>query len=123
MLRVHLADGRTLRFDLQDERQAAAWIKHSQDDSFQETVRGLTVQHNGVQYSLPRPSDFGRIWLFAELLQPDDAVRFKGGERLVCQADETRVVVMVHDAQRAARVSLSKPGVQCYNPERDRRGD
>lgn len=116
MLRVHLADGRTLRFDLQDEQQAARWAEYAKNATFQQAIRGLTVQHNGVQYSLPRPDGFERVWLSAELLPPDQAQRFKGGERLICQADQSRMTLMAHDAQRAARVSLSKPGVQCYNP-------
>lgn len=116
MLQVHLSDGRTLRFDLQDEQQAAAWLEQSRSGAFQASVRGLTIQHNGVQYSLPRPTGFKRLWLFAESLDPDTDQRFKGGERIVIQADDMRVVLMAHDAQRAARVSLSKPGTQCYNP-------
>lgn len=116
MLRVHLADGRTLRFDLGDERQAAEWLERARDHAFQASVRGITVQHNGVQYSMSRPAGFRRVWLFAESMPPDSEQKFKGGERIVGQADSVRAVVMVHDAQRAARVSLSKPGTQCYNP-------
>ena len=116
MLRAHLADGRTLCFDLQDERQAAEWLERVRDSSFQSALRGLTVQHNGVMYSLPAPIGFSRVFLSAELLQADKDQRFKGGERLICQADEARIVIMVHEAQRAARVSLSKTGQQCYNP-------
>lgn len=121
MLRVHLADGRTLHFDLKDERQAAEWLERVKDHAFQASLRGVTVQHNGAQYSVARPSGFGRVWMFAEALPPDPASKFKGGERATVQADEVRAVVMVHDAQRAARVSLSKTGQQCYNPVEWRR--
>lgn len=116
MLRAHLADGRTLCFDLQNEKQAEEWLRHVRDSAFQATLRGLTIQHNGVMYSLPRPVGFHRVFLFAEQLPADEGQKFKGGERLTCQADEARVSVMTHKAQRAARVSLSKPGAQCYNP-------
>ena len=116
MLRVHLTDGRTLCFDIEDPRQAAEWLERAQDLGFQDTIRGLTVQHNGVQYSMPRPAGFARVWLFAEAMPPDPELKFKGGERIIGQADNVRAILMVHEAQRAARISLSKPGWQCYNP-------
>lgn len=116
MLRAHLADGKTLSFDLADPRGAAEWLKLANDHRFQDQLRGLTVQHNGVQYSLPRPQGFRRVWMYAELLVPRLDQGFKGGERLVGQVDNVRATVMVHSSQRAARVSLSKPGTQCYNP-------
>lgn len=123
MLRAHLADGRTLRFDLASPSAAAKWLELVKDHRFQQQLRGLTVQHNGVQYSLPRPQGFRRVWLQAELLQPDPEHGVKGGERMIAQVDKVRVVVMAHSSQRAARVSLSNPGTQCYNPlERFRAG-
>ena len=116
MLRAHLADGRTLRFDLSSPGDAAEWLRLVNDHQFQGQLRGLTVQHNGVQYSLPRPQGFQRVWMFAELLDPEPGKGFKGGERVVAQVDKVRVTVMAHSSQRAARVSLSNPGTQCYNP-------
>lgn len=121
MLRVHLTDGRTLRFDLSDDRQAEQWLGRVSDAKFQADITGLTLQTNGTQLSLTKPSGYERIWMFAERLLADPDQRFKGGERIVCQADETRTVVMMHAAQRAARVSLFKPGTQCYNPVERRR--
>lgn len=116
MLRVHLTDGRTLRFDLSDERQASKWLEQIKDTTFQACVTGLTLQCNGTQLSLTRPGGYERVWMFAEHLPAVQEQRFKGGERIICQADETRTTVMVHAEQRAARVSLFKPGTQCYNP-------
>lgn len=121
MLRVHLTDGRTLCFDIGDAQQAAEWVKRARDYSFQAAVTGLTVQHNGVQYSLPRPVGFREVWFFAESLPSDESQKFKGGERLVCQADGTRVLVMAHSEQKAARVSLSKTGRMVYIPGMEER--
>jgi len=121
VLCVHLASGRTLRFDLADEGQTREWRDRAGDRSFQSEVRGLTIRHNGVQYSLPRPDGFGRVFMFAERLEPDEGQKFKGGERLVLQAGDVRLVVMAHEAQRASRVSLTKTGTVVYNPL-ERRG-
>lgn len=123
MLRVHLADGTTLRFELSDESQAAEWIGLAGDWGFQSKIRALTIQHNGVQYSLPSPPGFERVFMYAEQLEPNGQQRFKGGERIVCQADNVRAILMVHDAQRASRLSLSKTGIQCYNPMVEERSD
>jgi len=116
MLRAHLADGCTLCFDLQDERQAADWLRHVRSSKFQRKLRALTIQHRGVMYSLPKPSGYERVFMFAESLPANEKARFKGGYRLFCQVDDNRVSLMVHEAQRAARVSVSKTGQQCYNP-------
>lgn len=116
MLRVHLSDGRTLRFNLEDESEAERWRDSVADAKFQSSITGITTQHNGVGYSLSRPDGYSDIFMFAEHLPEDVPQKFKGGQRMICQADNARLVVMVHDAQRSARVSLSKPGVMRYNP-------
>ena len=116
MLRVHLTDGRTLRFDLKSERQAAKWLNSARDHKFQSEITGITIKHGGVSYSLSRPRGCGDVFLFAEYLVKNTAQKFKGGGRVVCQADDTRISLMVHEAQRAAHVSVSKTGQQCYNP-------
>lgn len=116
MLRVHLIDGRTLRFDLKDECQAAKWLRSARDFKFQSTITGITVKHDGVSYSLSRPRGCGDVFMFAEYLEENAAQKFKGGGRIICQADDTRINLMVHENQRAAHVSLSKTGQQCYNP-------
>lgn len=116
MLRVHLTDGRTLRFDLKDERHAAKWLRSARDLDFQSTITGITLKHGGVSYSLSRPRGCGNVFMFAEYLEENAAQKFKGGGRIICQADDTRINLMVHEAQRAAHVSLSKTGQQCYNP-------
>lgn len=116
MLQVHLTDGRTLHFDLEDQRQADDWSVKAREPCFQGAISGLSLLQNGVLYSLPRPYGFRRVWLFAESLRPDSARRFKGGERITGQVDSVRATVMVHRGQRAVRIGLTNPGLQCYNP-------
>lgn len=116
MLKIHLSNGRTLSFDLSDPQKAKEWLSLVRRPQFQESIRGMTVQHNGNSYSLSRPDSFRRLWLFAEHLEPEPTTKFKGGKRLVCQADNVRIAVMVHESSKAVRVSLSKTGTQCYNP-------
>lgn len=115
-MKVHLSSGKTLSFDLSDPNKANEWLDLVRKPEFQASIRGMTVQHNGGVYSLSRPDSFRHLWLFAEHLEPDLSTKFKGGNRLVCQADDVRITMMVHEASRAVRVSLSKTGRQCYNP-------
>lgn len=117
MLLVHLATGETKRFDLRDVCDVRAWLDKARSLEFQQTIRAMTVLLNGVSYSFARPDGFkGDVFSFAEWLEPDARRKFKGGERLTCQAGDVRVVLMAHDAQSAARVSISRTGRQCYNP-------
>jgi len=113
---VHTADGRTEEIDLDDEEQARTWLHRLRDPVFRDAVSGLSVSHNGVVYSLPRPRNFRQVSMTAEASQ--GAGRNKGGERLLCFADEVKLVVMVHREQKATvRVSLSKPGRRRFDPE------
>ncbi len=115
MLKVHLKDGRTLRFDLSDEQQARDWIANAGDLDFQSRITGVAIHHRGVQYSVPRP-DGNDVFMFAERVEPDRERRIKGGERLICQTGDMRLTMMVHEAQKAARVNLVRTGTQRYNP-------
>lgn len=116
MLKVHKADGMTLRFNLEDEQEAKAWLDCCKDPMFQAQISGLTVAQKGVQYSLPRPQGFLRQFFQAEYVQPTPDGKVKGGERLICVADDSRIILMVHLAQRAARFAVCKVGKQRYNP-------
>lgn len=122
MLKVNLTDGRTLRFDLTNPAEAVAWADLARNHAFQAQITGLTVACNGVSYSLPRPKDFGEgIFLFAEAVEEDPEQRIKGGERLFCHAGDVQVAMLVHAAQRAARVDVTRLGRQRYNPLQHRR--
>lgn len=114
MLKVHLNDGRTLCFDLAVPEEADGWLGRVRDPAFQAAITGLTVNHRGVQYSLPRPQDFEDVFLYGERLPANG--KAKGGVRMVCQAGDVRIVVMVHEGHRAARVSVARVGKLRYNP-------
>jgi hypothetical protein len=117
VLWVHTVDGRTESIDLGDEEYARIWMERLRDPAFRDLISGLSVSHNGVTYSLPRPHNFRQVALTAEAVPVEG--RNKGGERLLCYADEVRLAVMVHREQQAAvRISLSKPGRRRFDPDR-----
>lgn len=112
MLKVHVRDGRTLAVDLDDEDQAHEWLSKFNDPVFQASITGLTVIQRGVQYSLPRPEGFRQVTLSAEPVNAG-----KGGERVLLFADDVRIAMVCHHGQRAARVSLTRPGKRKFNPD------
>jgi hypothetical protein len=113
---VHTSDGLTTTFDLESEEEARKWLEREKDGSFQESITGLTISHRGVLYSFVRPVGVRRIALVAENVVADPARKVKGGERIVCYADDVRIGIMVHRLQRAVRVTLAKTGRQIFNP-------
>lgn len=112
MLKVHLKTGETVEVDLESESQAKVWTARFNDPEFQKQITGLTVVNRGVQYSLPRPFGFRESALSAE-----PVTLGKGGQRVFCFADDTRLALTVHNGQRAARIQLTKPGRRKFNPE------
>ena len=116
LLRVHTNDGITTRFDLEDKEQAAEWLEKIKDSNFQDTITGLTVSHRGVLYSFSKPQGFRNLSYQAEDVEVDLERKIKGGERVLCYADDVRISLMVHRSQRAVRVTLAKTGKRRFNP-------
>lgn len=120
MLKVNLTDGRTLRYDLSNPKDATAWAELARNHAFQNQITGLTVACNGVSYSLPRPRDFkDTMFLFAEYVPENLEQRIKGGERLLCYAGDVQVALLAHAAQRAVRVDVTRVGKMRYSANRD----
>ena len=117
MFKVHTDDGKTLCLDLADEEAAREWAKLMQSPAFNSRITGLTVNHNGIQVSLPRPRGFSDYLLGAEYVAPTTSRKHKGGIRLVCAADDIESTIMIHSGQSAVRVGLSKIWRQVYNPQ------
>lgn len=147
MLKIHTEDGQTCHIDLSDERQARDFFARFASTSAQQTITGATLvqrtagrfkcekcRANGhfecdkcgrsgagyegqVQYSLARPEGFHQVQLHADAILADEETGVKGGERIVCQLDDVRLVMMVHRSQPSIRVSLAKTGKMRFNPQ------
>ena len=68
----------------------------------------------GVQYSLPRPKKYDRVFFVLETIEPDSNT--KGYDRIQCFADEVQIIATVHKSQPSVCVVLHKLGIQRYNP-------
>jgi hypothetical protein len=116
VLKIHTADGLTAVYDFEDERQAKECVARLQDPEYQANIRGLTITHKGVQYSLPRPLDFDSAQFRYELVPPNENGKIKGWERGICQSGDVRLEMTVHRAQRSVRVTLKRTGKQRFDP-------
>lgn len=115
MLRVNLADGRTLSFDLADPEQLAAWRRHQATNSFQATIRGMSVLHDKRLTTLPVPRRFRAIAFSAEPLVEHEGVI---GELVSCQADDVRVTCTVYfGGGKITRTDLVRTGRPRFRPE------
>jgi hypothetical protein len=122
VIRVHTSDGLTTKLDLWDEAQAQDFLRRTASPAYQASITAITAYQraNGredIQASLARPQGFSDVRFEVEGVEPDAEQRIKGGERIVCYADDVRVTIMLHKEQAALRVSVLKAGRQRYNPK------
>ena len=84
------------------------------------TTCGLPPQEiicgTGVQYSLSRPTGFGKANYLVERMEPNANGKIRGGEKVTCFVGDVRLTMMIHAAQPSTRISLLKIGEQRYNP-------
>lgn len=111
MLKVHTSDGLTAEVNMEDPREAKVWLERFHDPAFQATITGLTVVQKGVQYSLPRPDGFREVALTAQHVDAG-----KGGERIIATVGDMKVKLMVHNGQRAARVTVVPRWRRVFDP-------
>ncbi len=121
MIKVNLADGRTLSFDLNDDFDLMDWRKRVLDHRFQKQIRGLGIVYNTQWYALPLPKNFNTIRYDADLIINHKALedsKRKVGERIICQLDEIRLTLLVYYGNRPkmARIDAIRIGKQRYVP-------
>lgn len=118
MLKVHVTDGRTLSFDLNDEGQRGEWDRLAASSAFQSTIRGVALLHNHTLHVVTLPKGFRSLRFSAELLKQRAGGKEQVlGEVVVCQADmiRTSLTVFYKPTSRVARVDTVRSGRQRFN--------
>lgn len=128
-MKIHTADGQTHSIDLGDGEGARVWLRQFARADFQRSITGISLlarhaAHGkcrgcgsrvvlpfGVQYAVARPEDCRAVNFRVEGVDAGG-----GGERLILFADELRLTVMAHAGRASARVAISKPGLQRFDP-------
>lgn len=121
MLKVNCRDGRTLTFDLLDDRGYEDWLRHQRDPHFQSQITAAGIHHDGTLHALPLPIGFRRLVFEADVVtranggEPFDRV---AGERLTCYADQVKFTITVHHGTRpkVVRFGGAKVGRMRYSP-------
>ena len=110
MVIANTADGKTSHFDLSSDARYDAL------QALLETgqVTALSILHEGVQHTLPRPKRFRKRSVYgAEQLRNGSPAVL--GERIFAQADDVRVSVTITYASMLVRTDLVRLGVMKYN--------
>ena len=115
MLRVNLANGRTMSFNLDDSDDHKRWINCCSKPDFQNSIRGVIIRHDGKDHALPVPSNFRNVSYDADLLWDKRNERV-GGERVTCYADKIRVTLVVFRRNGAVRVDMARIGKRRHIP-------
>lgn len=137
MLKIHTADGQTIRVDLSDPEQAREWLPRLEQDKFQREISGMTLieyhrvgvkcdvcglkSHGalGVQYSLSRPQDLSGVRYDVERTRMGE----NHSERIVVTAGDVMLSLTAHESQPSARALLVKSGKRRFAPRHFKDGE
>lgn len=106
IIRINLADGQTLSFDLEIPEDAVRWDTFRRD--LRSDVRGAILQTASGQTSVPIPRGFRTVYLSADEVPGRDGEIV--GDRIEVQADEIRLSVVVYRRSPMTRIDLSRIG-------------
>lgn len=118
MLKIHTADGKTHRIDLADEQAAQEWMGRLLNPAFQADISAVSISQKGAQYTLGRPRDFQEQSIHFDVSRIIPEGKWAGGEEVVGFFGDVRVSMLVHNSQRAARISVTRTGRRVHNPAR-----
>jgi hypothetical protein len=109
MIKLNFKDGSTLEFDLKKEDDVKQWLEWSSVKDFQDRITGIGVLHNKKFHTLPFPKGFSRVRFMAELVTKEKkGVERELGERLICQADNIQLSIMVYTYKNPPPPILSR---------------
>lgn len=120
MLKVQMANGETLTFDLTDSEQEKRWREIEKDTKCQANIRAVGIQFQGMWHVLPLPKRFRQIRYFAWLSWRKTGSNTKklASMRLRCQADEVSIMMVLYlpngSSPRMVRTTIKKTGRQVY---------
>ena len=97
MIKLNFKDGSTLEFDLKKEDDLKQWLEWSSVKDFQERITGIGILHGKKFHTLPFPKGFRHVRFMAEIVSKEKkGVERELGERLICQADNIQLSILVY---------------------------
>ena len=109
MIKLNFKDGSTLEFDLKNDDDLKQWLEWSSVKDFQERITGIGVLHEKKFHTLPFPKGFRHVRFMAEVVTKEKkGVERELGERLICQADNIQLSILVYTYKNPPPPILSR---------------
>lgn len=109
MIKLNFKDGSTLEFDLKKEDDYKQWLEWVSEKDFQDKITGIGILHEKKFNTLPFPKGFKRVRFMAELVSKEKkGVKRELGERLICQADNIQLSILVYTYKNPPPPILSR---------------
>lgn len=102
MIRVQCADGRTRQFDLTDDELLNEWLDVQRSRREQAQLRGVHLFNGSMTAAILQPRSFRSVLYEAETIAE--------GERVIVQADDIRLDVLLYREQSRTRIDLRRIG-------------
>jgi len=119
VLKVQMANGDTLTFDLSKADQEQAWRSLEQNPTAQADIRAVGVLHQGMWHVMPTPKKFKQV-TYKAWLNWDSK---NGQERLAslrvgCQADNISIMMILYypngNSPRMVSTIVKRTGRQVF---------
>jgi len=108
-MRVNLADGTTLTFDLDSAIDRTRWESFQSDYNKQQQIRGVVLTGGGMEVAVPSPLRFRRVDRIVErCLRPGTEEVL--AEKVTILADDVSLEVLSYTGRPVVRVSLTRSG-------------
>lgn len=125
MIKVNIKDGKTLSFESDSEEDLKTLREKLGNKEFLDSITGVSSLHNTYWHALTKPKRFRNVSYHVE------EVKFKKGdiekvvgERIVCQADDIQLVILVYynNRPKMTRIELKKIGKRRFAPKENING-
>lgn len=120
MIKVNKDDGSTLSFDLAIDDNVADLSSLLEDKGVADGITGVGCLFNTYWHQLTKPKKFRNVSYHVEKVQQvKNGVSKDVGEKIVCQADDIQLSILVYYNVRPkmTRIEIKKIGKQRYVPK------
>jgi len=121
LIKLNRKDGKTLSFELDNAEDSANLSELLNDEKGMETITGIGCLHNTFWHALTKPKKFRSVrYSVEQLFGVKNGVKTAHGEKIVCQADDIQLTILVYYNVRPkmARVELRKIGKPRFVPKK-----
>lgn len=119
LIKINKDDGKTLSFDLSNTEECEKVSSLLEGNDFLKAMTGIGCLHRTYWHQLTSPKKFHNVRYNVEkVIQEKNGVTKEVGEKIICQADDIQLTIMVYYNVRPkmTRIELKKIGKQRFIP-------